>query len=292
MTASARATGLHVRKPVLNVRATPLIWSRIPEFSIGWNGSSICIPFYEHYLCNVAKSVRDQCCGDNPGLRDQLDDFIRQEGTHARYHSESNRRFLDGGNPDLEAIVHDLVASLQTLRKERSLAYNMAFCAGFENTATYSALYLFQHCDDLFEGADPNGVNLFLWHVAEEFEHRSVCHDAFTAISGSYVTRIAGLAHSFRHIGGFFDRAIDVVLRQWQEGLSESERKESQRRHRALKRRQNRFILPRLGTLLNPRFDPARFVVPPKIEHALTHFAGASPVTEHFNETWASHAFA
>ncbi|GGD84648.1 metal-dependent hydrolase [Croceicoccus mobilis] len=281
-------TGLHVRKPALDVQATPLVWSRIPEFSIYSNGSSICIPFYEHYLNNVAKSVRDECRTANPALADRLDDFIRQEATHARYHAEFNRRFLDDGNPALDRIVKELVADLQKMRKERSLAYNMAFCAGFENTATYSALYLFQHCDDLFEGADPNGANLFLWHVAEEFEHRSVCHDAFMAISGRYLTRIAALVHSFRHIGSYFDRAADVILKQYQAGLTEPERRESQRQHRALMRRQQRFILPRLGTLLNPRFDPARFTVPPKIEHALKHFSGPAPVTRHFNETWAA----
>lgn len=279
-------SGLHVRKPVFDLPATPLIWSRVPEFSIYSNGSSICIPYYEHYLNNVAKAVRDEHTGDRPKLREQLDDFIRQEATHARYHNEFNRRILGTGNLELEMIIAELIASLQRMRKERSLAYNMAFCAGFENTATFSAIYLFQHCDDLFEGADPNGANLFLWHVAEEFEHRSVCHDAFMAASGNYFTRIAALAHSFRHIGSFFDRAAAVLLRQYQAGLSEAERTESQKRHRQLMRRQMAFVLPRLRHLLSPRFHPSRLAVPPKIAEALEHFAGRELITSHYNDHW------
>jgi hypothetical protein len=281
-------TGLHPRKPALDLKATPLIWSHVPEFAIYSNASSICIPYYEHYLNNVAKSVRDECRHTKPELAEVLDDFIRQEATHARYHTEFNRRFLDRGNPELEAVVKALVANLQQMRKRRSLAYNMGFCAGFENTATYSAIYLFEHCDDLFEGADANGANLFLWHVAEEFEHRSACHDAFMAISGNYYIRIAALTHSFMHVGKYFNRAADVMLKQWQAGLSERDRKESQHRHRALMRRQQRFIVPRLGTLLHPRFDPAGFAVPPKIAHALDHFSGSSPITQHYNTTWAT----
>ncbi|GGC19221.1 hypothetical protein GCM10011371_03600 [Novosphingobium marinum] len=277
---------LTVRKPELDQRSTPLVWSRVPEFALYNNGSSICIPYYEHFLNNVAKEVRDEHCGSRPELRETLDLFIRQEATHARYHTDFNRRLLGDDNPELEAIVAELVEDLRKLRKNRSLAFNMAFCAGFENTATFSALYLFQHCDDLFEGADARGANLFLWHVAEEFEHRSVCHDAFHAISGNWLVRVSALAYSFWHVGHYFDRAAAVVLRQWRETLSEEERSASVQRERMLKRRQMRFILPRLRHLVMPGFDPASFEVPPKIAAALDHFAGEEPIHRHFNQTW------
>lgn len=277
------------RKPRLDLAATPRVWSRIPEFSLFNDGSSVCIPIYEHYLNNVAKEVRDRHCDGNPALAAMLDVFIRQESTHARYHAEFNRRVLADDDGRLKAITTRLAAELQALRKHRSLAYNMAFCAGFENTATFSAMYLFG-ADDLFEGADPNGSNLFLWHVAEEFEHRSVCHEAFGALSGRYGTRIRALAHSFRHISGTFNRATDVLLERWREGLSPAERAASIRRHRALQRRQNAFVLTRLPRLLSPWFDPARLTVPPKVAYALEHFAGDAPIGRHYNETWHDEA--
>lgn len=274
------------RRPDIDLPATPRVWTRIPEFSLYNDGSSVCVPYYEHYLNNVAKEVRDSHCDDRPDLKEMLDVFIRQESTHARYHAAFNQRMMGNGNPELQAIVDELVADLRRLRKKRSLAFNMAFCAGFENTATFSSIYLFQHCNDLFEGADPGGANLFLWHVAEEFEHRSVCHEAFRAISGNYFIRVAGLAFSFWHVGRSFNRAAAVVMRQWRETVPPEERRASIRRHKRLARRQMLFILPRLLFLLRPGFDPARLKVPAKIRAALDYFAGQGPITEHFNRVW------
>ena len=57
------------------------------------------------------------------------------------------------------------------MRAKRSLAFNVGYCGGFENAATFSSKYLLERCDSDFAGADPGGANLFLWHVAEEFEH-------------------------------------------------------------------------------------------------------------------------
>lgn len=39
--------------------------------------------------------------------------------------------------------------------------------------------------------------DLYLWHAAEEMEHRDLAYDVFERVGGNYVTRIAGLAGAY-----------------------------------------------------------------------------------------------
>ena len=53
----------------------------------------------------------------------------------------------------------------------------------------------------------PRGVALMKWHMAEEFEHRTVCHSALTVLSGNYVTRVRGLVAMMRHLTPYKKKA-------------------------------------------------------------------------------------
>ena len=266
------------RKPVLALEEAAIVWSQIPEFSITWSGASVLIPYVEHYLNNVISEVKSSYGPANPALQAELETFIQQEAAHSRYHIRYNRQMEAAGYDALKPLVERLVGELRAMRAKRSLAFNVAYCAGFENGATFTALYLLTKCDALFAGAEPNGANLLLWHVAEEYEHRAVCHEAFHAVSGSYFIRLAGLLYAFWHINASFGRATKVIMDRHRATMTSAQRRESIRTERRLKRRQLAFAMPRMLRLLMPNFNPARLPVPPWVQAVLDFFAGESAV--------------
>lgn len=268
---------MHVRAPDIRPDEGPLLWSKVPEFCMAYNGYSVVIPYVEYYLNSVMNRVRADCCVQQPALREAIGTFVSQEINHAKYHVRYNQRMFDE-IPALKPLVDRVVAELKTQRETRSLAFNTAYCAGFESIATYDARYIHEECDEYFEGADPRGANLLLWHVAEEFEHRAVCHDVFQAVSGNYFTRIHGLLFAFWHIGGAFMRAEDIVLAHYRRELSPQARRASELRSKALFWRQLRYVAPRMLRIFLPGYNPATLPVPPRIAVALALFQSAGPI--------------
>src|SRR6185503_10525340 len=66
----------------------------------------------------------------------------------------------------------------------RSERYNLAFAAGSETIAYTLARWTERHLG-LLDDADPVPATLFLWHLAEEVEHKSAAFDVFLALDGS-----------------------------------------------------------------------------------------------------------
>lgn len=271
---------MYVRAPDIQPDLGQLVWSKTPEFSLAYNGYSVVIPHVEYYLNSIMNEVKSKHCENDPELKRVIDLFIKQEINHSRYHVRFNKRMYEAGFAGLQALVDEVSADLKRLRETRSLAFNVAYCAGFESIATYDAKYLFEECDEFFVDADPHGANLLLWHVAEEFEHRTVCHDAFHTVSGSYFTRMHGLFYAFWHIGGAFMRAEEIVLQHYRKDMTGDQRKASKTRSKKLFWRQLRYVAPRMLKILLPWYDPAKLHVPPRVQVALDYFQTQGPLNE------------
>jgi uncharacterized protein len=276
-----------LRKPALSTATGAVIWSRVPEFALYWNGASAVIPYVEFYLNNVMNEVRVQFGPANPKLKAELDLFIAQERNHAQYHVAFNKRLYEAGFEALKPLIETITNELTALRETRSLAFNAAYCAGFENAATFSSKYLLEECDVEFAGAEAGGANLFLWHVAEEFEHRSVCHDTLAVVSGRYFMRIAGAAYAFWHINHCFARAAAIIFDVYRKDMTAEDRKASAKIVRRIKRKQTLYTLPRVLSLLSPYFDPARIKPSRKIQAALDFFAEDAPIEVGFVDAYA-----
>jgi predicted metal-dependent hydrolase len=269
---------MHIRTPDIGPDQGTMIWSKIPEFSLAYNGYSVVIPHVEYYLNNTMNQVRRDYGKTNPQLDDELKIFIRQEIHHSRYHNQFNKRMFDCGIEGLQELVNRVSDDLKKLSETRSFAFNVAYCAGFESIATFDSKYLYERCDQFFEDADPHGANLLLWHVAEEFEHRCVCHDAFVAVSGSYFVRMHGLLYAFWHIGGAFLQAEELVLKHYHKTLSKPEQRKSRHQSKALFWRQIRYVGPRMLRILVPGYHPRKVKVSARIQRALDEFRAAGPI--------------
>ncbi len=271
------------RNPGIQLNDGELVWSKIPEFSIAYNGFSVIIPHVEYYLNNIMNQVREKCCEDKPDFKQELDVFIKQETFHSRFHNRFNKRMYAAGYDNLRPLVERMSADLKKFRENRSLAFNAAYCAGFESIATYDAQYLYNHCDEFFAGADAAGANLLLWHVAEEFEHRAVCHEAFKAVSGNYFIRIYGLVVAFQHIGSAFMEAEQLILVKHRENMSEEQIRASEKRARRLFWRQLVYVAPRMLKIFVPFYNPSKIKVPSRIARALEFFSNEDPIDQCFN---------
>lgn len=278
------------RNPPIKPDEGKIVWSKIPEFSIYFNGGSPVIPHVEAYLNNVMLEIRKNHCDNNPELAEEIDIFIDQEAIHSTIHNRFNRHLYKSGYTDLKELSLDSVEDFRKLRKTRSLAFNAAFCAGFECLATFAARYIFEECGEFFEDADPDGANLLLWHVAEEFEHRATAHRAFHAVSNSYWLRMAGLFYAFYVIGGYFLSGEALMLKHYHqlEGLSKKEIKASKRRARGLYFRLLRWTLPRIIQIMLPWYDPAKLTVPKQVVAAWNFYEREAPLDECFDLAAAS----
>ena len=67
----------------------------------------------------------------------------------------------------------------------RSPRFRVAYAAGGETISYGVARWTEAHLGELMDGADPVPATLFLWHLAEEIEHKSNTFDVFEATDGS-----------------------------------------------------------------------------------------------------------
>ena len=160
-----------------------------PEFSAAANGISLLMPFAEPYF---VRSVRAALPELDPDLRASTADFLRQEVAHHRHH----RRFNDllvaryGGLARVEGWIERTYGWLET---HRSLRFNVAFAAASETIAFCIARWSEDNLGRLFTGADPVASTLYLWHLAEEVEHKSSAFDVFEALDGSRLRYAAAM---------------------------------------------------------------------------------------------------
>ena len=78
---------------------------------------------------------------------------------------------------------------------------------GLETASQYRTRY-FEDYNELLEDADPEPTNMWRWHLAEEFEHRTVCSDVYHELSGlnpvfAYFYRLYGYFYAVLHLGRF-----------------------------------------------------------------------------------------
>jgi predicted metal-dependent hydrolase len=262
-------TPRHLR---IDFSGVPLAWSPNPEFAAILNSASPLTSAVEPYLNIVMTRVRDALPDRHAALKAQIDIFIRQEAYHYRLHDSFNRELYAAGYPGLKELADQLKAELKAMLEHKPLIWNLAYCTAFENLATFMAKFWFGKADDLLAGADPRGVAMWKWHMAEEFEHRTVCHSALTALSGGYVTRVRGLIEMMRHLTPYKKKAAAIVLGQDREAMTPAELAASIAREKAYDRRFERWMMRRLAGIFRPYYDPADHPTPPGVVEALAAY--------------------
>jgi predicted metal-dependent hydrolase len=166
------------------------VWTpRAPELSAVANAVSLLMPHAEPF---VADAVRRALPGLDGEVRAEAEAWIGQETAHQGAHARLNR-ILVARQPALARVERWMAGTFRWLGR-RSHRLALGYAAGFEALAFVAARWVDRRAADLFRGAEPVPATLFLWHLAEEVEHRSVAFDVHRAAGGTRRTLAAGAA--------------------------------------------------------------------------------------------------
>ena len=172
----------------------PIAWYRNNAFVTQLlNAYTLLIPNGEQFIIRTCKPYLGQT---HSGLREELKRLFYQEGAHAREHDKVLKAMhargvrLDAFGAFIKILSYRLLEPLfpRTLR--------LATAAGIEHhNATIANFFLKQ---DLLRGANIGELRrLFLWHFAEEIEHKEVVFKLLQSVSPAWPVRATGLALSF-----------------------------------------------------------------------------------------------
>ena len=185
-------------------------WSRrLPELACAANAVSLLMPHLEPY---VVKSVRAVLPDLDPPLRSSAEAYLRQETSHHVQHHRFNR-ILIRRYPFLARIDRLMRRVFAWLWRTRSSAFHIAFAAAFETVAFTAARWVDVRIDRLFGDTDDVPASLFLWHLAEEAEHKRVAFDVRRATGGSRRTYVAAMVVSVFVLATFVVMSMPTMLK-------------------------------------------------------------------------------
>jgi predicted metal-dependent hydrolase len=144
------------------------------------NSVSLLMPYVEPYF---ARTARRAIADLGPDLAATVEQFAAEEVAHQVEHRRFNRvvRSRVSGVDRLEAAMR---RAYRWLERTRSLPFSVAFCAASETIAYALARWTSDHLP-LFQGGAHPISRMYVWHLAEEVEHKSVGYDVFEAVDGS-----------------------------------------------------------------------------------------------------------
>lgn len=201
-----------VRDPALAIPdEVPLAWHRtMPELAFAANSISLLMPYVEPF---IAKTMRAAAPRLEEPLRTATEEFARQELSHHVQHRRFNDQ-LAAQAPGIRRLERWMRWSYGRIAAKRSAAFCIAFAAGSEAGAFAIARWIDRHVAVLFDDADPEVAALFLWHLAEEVEHKAAAHDVFVATGGGRVRYAAATALSMSMLVFFTFAGCAVMLRR------------------------------------------------------------------------------
>jgi predicted metal-dependent hydrolase len=178
------------------------LWSRSqPEFAAAANAISLGMPYAEPLFIRAMRMVIDDL---DPQLRATTETYIRQEVGHYMQHKRLN---------DLVSARYTATSRLQRWMdgaarwvSRRSKRLNVAYAVGGETLSYGVARWTEAHPGEVLDDADPIAATLFLWHLAEEVEHKSATYDVFEATDGSR------LRYAVAMLAGFSSLSVFTVI--------------------------------------------------------------------------------
>jgi predicted metal-dependent hydrolase len=233
-----------------------------PEESLFNVALSLLLPYLEPYLIRSLNAAKQQT--SDAGLIADIEAFNAQEGQHYRQHKIFND-VVRARYQGLEPFEEELSADYRRFTETKSLRFNLAYAEGFE--AYTSAMALFSFEEGMVERFHPAAKDLFMWHLIEELEHRTVAFDVYDVVVGGYFYRLFVGLYAQWHMSRWILRVANYL------GAAEEKRFEEEwggargRRARLLPVfwLMLRRLLPKVLKTYLPWYTPYRIRVPDSV---------------------------
>lgn len=255
---------LSVRKVDLDFADTEIHWNPSqPEYSQLLNAISSMLPYLEPFLIRTVRGVREVLPPTgHEELRRDIALFIAQEGRHYKLHARFNKRLRGAGYAEIASDEEKIRADFDRI-SARGLRFALAYGEGFETFGPLVSSFFFDTGADLMGDVHEPTVYLWLWHFAEEYEHRAVCNELFEEAYGSYWHRVYGLWFATVHLFGHSVRVAVKLIRTDHRSGRIPDRWRSWARFGRVVVRLFASILPKMiGRCMRPSYDPRTIPAP------------------------------
>jgi predicted metal-dependent hydrolase len=271
---------MQVRKVELDFSDAQVYWNPAePEYCQFLNAISSMLPELEALLI---KAVRGNAArlpaSTSEHFRAEVRSFVAQEGRHSKMHKRFNDRLVAEGYDWLPAAVGRMASDFDRFIDEKGLKFALAYSEGFETFGPLVSTFFFERAGVLMADWDEPTTYLWLWHFAEEYEHRTVCNYLYREVYDDYRYRVYGFWYAAIHLFGYsFRTAARLLATDRRQGRLPGGLVGTARSHARLFGvlvKLFGFMMPRiLGRAMRPGYDPAG-IPPPR--HTQRFLAAAS----------------
>ncbi len=242
-----------------------------PVLSYGSHAYWMTMPYLEPYLMrSVRAALKDV---DDPRLQEQMSRFCSQEGQHYQQHAKVND-ILRRRNPAFIGLAHieaELEADYKRFSAEEDHAFNLAYAEAFEcMTMAMSCTQMEMRVHDHMTAPIRD---LFLWHITEEMEHRTVAFDAYQALGKGYLYRVRVGRWAQRHYLGYVHRFHQYFLEADAQRIEQLTTPGMMESRNAFAKAFSRRNTPKLLATFMPWYDPAKVRLPAEFEATRAHYS-------------------
>ncbi|PCI41494.1 MAG: hypothetical protein COB51_13970 [Moraxellaceae bacterium] len=176
------------------------------------NAASIFLPEGERFFIRSFLYFINEV--DDETLRNEIKEFVTQEGIHGDEHSKFNQDLIDN-------LGYDFLETSELRIKQIFAFYNRFTSKKFQLAITLSAEHftaiiaeMVLRNPQLMEGVEPKYLELWHWHLMEELEHKGVAMDLYNAVDGSYWKRCVAIVLILSSIVPYIGFVFYKLLKQ------------------------------------------------------------------------------
>lgn len=182
-------TALVVRRLLIDLdQAIERHWCDGDAFLTAWfNALSMSFPVGEQFFIDAVRNgFKALPEAQQSHFREEVQGFVGQEATHRRLHGLFNARIERHGlRNDWAPRARQRLALLEG----SDVRHSVAITAANEHFTALFAEWLLAH-PQVLGRSEPRLQTLWLWHSAEEAEHKCTAFDLYQALGGSHAWRV------------------------------------------------------------------------------------------------------
>lgn len=269
---------MQVRHPRFDILGEVPHWGDDPAACNVVNAGAIIPAPIERYLITLLRRAAGELDPvADAALLEDIAVFNQQEGQHYRFHNQYMEMVSAKGYPRIRECEAAFEADLTRFLETEDLEWNLAYGEGFESSGpALAAGWLDGHVAELCGDRGSEVMRLWTWHLAEEFEHRSVVHDVMQRLCGP--ERAVELRRTVGdwargHYGGHAGRAAAYLFEVDRASMSAAEREASEAAELRAWEGLAALGADNLNWIQDPDYDPAEVPAPAGYEPTLARYS-------------------